>query len=215
MLDFQLPANPANQAPMAKYMLNQFPFLGLKTPVRRAKTKPLLAVSKNWANSHVMAAVAELYGRPQREYQYAAIELARAHVHSYGQRELATLSQYVMQKSWWDTVDALRPIFGDYVNLHPASLPDVYAMFAEHENFWMRRVAITLQLASKGATNTELLTRAIDYDLHTDEFFIQKAIGWALRQYSKTDAAWVAAFIASRPDLSKLAVREGSKYLVK
>jgi 3-methyladenine DNA glycosylase AlkD len=96
---------------------------------------------------------------------------------------------------------------------HPDALQPVFAMFAEHENMWMRRVAITLQLGSKAQTNTELLARAIEYDLATDEFFIQKAIGWALRQYSKTDAMWVRDFLVSQPQLSHLAVREGSKYL--
>ncbi|WP_127848773.1 DNA alkylation repair protein [Lacticaseibacillus hulanensis] len=212
-IEFTLGSNPANQAPMAKYMLNKFPFLGLKTPERKAQTKPLLAASRNWSVEEILAVVTELYARPEREYQYAAIDLARRHVRQYDLGTLRKLSAFITQKSWWDSVDAWRPLFGDYVLQHPDALQPVFAMFAEHENMWMRRVAITLQLGSKAQTNTELLARAIEYDLATDEFFIQKAIGWALRQYSKTDAMWVRDFLVSQPQLSHLAVREGSKYL--
>jgi 3-methyladenine DNA glycosylase AlkD len=212
-MEFELTANPANRAQMERYMLNHFHFLGLKTPERKAQTRPLLVASKNWSGAQVLTAVAALYARPEREYQYAAIDLARKHVREYGMPELRTLSEYVMQKSWWDSVDGWRPLFGDYVRLHPEQLTAVFQIFAHHDNFWMRRVAITLQLASKDATDTDLLTQAIEFDVGTDEFFIQKAIGWALRQYSKIDAAWVREFMADHPELSKLAVREGSKYL--
>jgi 3-methyladenine DNA glycosylase AlkD len=85
----------------------------------------------------------------------------------------------------------------------------LWTWFDGQPDFWLRRVAITLQLQAKADTDRALLTQAIDADLTTPEFFIQKAIGWALRQYSKTDAAWVRSFIAARPQMTKLAVREG------
>lgn len=85
-------------------------------------------------------------------------------------------------------------------------------MFYQHDNFWMRRVAIILQLLEKDTLDTVLLTKAIEYDIKTDEFFIQKAIGWALRNYSKFNPEWVREFVEQH-QLSKLAVKEATKYL--
>ena len=213
MVDFNFVPNVTNQAAMAKYMLNQFPFAGLKTPERKLQSRPLLLASRGWSVPTVIQTINDLYTRDEREYQYLAIDLARTHVRQYELADLVALGPLVMRKSWWDSVDAWRPLFGDYVRLYPQTLADVFGIFAEHDNFWMRRVAITLQLASKDATDTALLTRAIEYDIDTDEFFIQKAVGWALRQYSKTDSAWVRQFMTDHSQLSTLAVREGSKYL--
>ena len=213
MVDFNFVPNVTNQAAMAKYMLNQFPFAGLKTPERKLQSRPLLLASRGWSVPTVIQTVNDLYARDEREYQYLAIDLARKHVRQYELADLVALSPLVMRKSWWDSVDAWRPLFGDYVRLYQQTMADVFGIFAEHDNFWMRRVAITLQLASKDATDTTLLTRAIEYDIDTDEFFIQKAVGWALRQYSKTDSAWVRQFMIDHSQLSTLAVREGSKYL--
>lgn len=213
MFDLQFTTNADNASHMAAYMRNQFPFAGLKTPQRKAETKPLLKAAATWSSQQVLAQVAELYACDAREYQYAAIDLARHHVRQYTFTELTKLASFVTVKPWWDTVDAWRPLFWDYVALHPAQLPDVWALFFGQSDFWLRRVAITLQLQAKTDTNLTLLTQAIDADLTTDEFFIQKAIGWALRQYSKIDAAWVQAFIQARPQMRKLAIKEGSKYL--
>ncbi len=213
MLDFTFHGDADNAAAMAAYMRNQFPFVGLKTPARKAQTKPLLQASKTWPTAQVLAAVATLYARPEREYQYAAIALARYHVRQYSLADIQTLAGYVPQKAWWDSVDSWRPLFWDYLSLHPDQRAAVWQLFFGQADFWLRRVAITLQLAAKADTDVDLLTAAIDADLTTPEFFIQKAIGWALRQHSKVDADWVRSFIAARPELSKLALREGSKYL--
>ncbi|MFD1486051.1 DNA alkylation repair protein [Lacticaseibacillus baoqingensis] len=214
MLTFTLYGDAATAQAMAKYMRNQFPFVGLKTPQRKAQTKPLLQASRTWSTPDVLAAVQTLYARPQREYQYAAIELAREHVRDYDLDNLRLLAALVTKKAWWDTVDSLRPLFWDYWCLHPVDRPCLWGWFYGQADFWLRRVAITLQLQAKAQTDLTLLTQAIDADLTTPEFFIQKAIGWALRQYSKTDPDWVRAFITTRPQMTKLAVREGSKYLV-
>lgn len=213
MQGFHFVGNTADAAAMAAYMRNQFPFVGVKTPARKQQTRPLLQASRAWSTAQVLAAVAALYARPEREYQYAAIDLARKHVRTYQLADIQALAGYVTVKPWWDTVDAWRPLFWDYVCLHPEQLAAVWALFFGQPDFWLRRVAITLQLQAKADTDLARLTAAIDEDRATPEFFIQKAIGWALRQYSKTDATWVRAFIAARPDLSKLAVREASKYL--
>lgn len=213
MLDFKFVSDPQKSLAMSAYMRDQFPFVGLQSLARKAQEKPLLQLAKPWHQAQLLEAFAELYARPEREYQYAALDLARKHAMRFDFDGIQTLAGYVTVKPWWDTVDNLRPIFWLYLQRHYEDLPKVWALFYGQDNFWLRRVAITLQLSAKSETDSHLLTQAIEFDLTTDEFFIQKAIGWALRQYAKTDANWVKAFIQAQPKLSKLAVREASKHL--
>lgn len=209
---FKMSQNKINQEPMERYMRDQFPFLGLKTPQRKAESKAYISESKKLPMAEVFKEIAELYDRDEREYQYVAIDIAVANVKRLSFNDLENLTQYIQIKSWWDTVDTWRKVFGTYVVLHPIAKEKVFHLFYKHENFWMRRVSIILQLLEKDTLNTNLLAKAITYDLDTDEFFIQKAIGWALRNYSKFDPDWVRQFVASH-DLSKLAVKEGTKYI--
>lgn len=211
-LAFTLAGEPQNAAPMAAYMKNRFVFLGVKTPARTAQAAPLLKQSLTQPWPEVLAWIHELYARPEREYQYVAIALAQRNVKRLTLTELQALKPLVTQKAWWDSVDAWRKVYGTFVDRQPSTKRTVFDWFESSADFWDRRVAITLQLMSKSATDRALLTAAITRDRETDEFFIQKAIGWALRQYSKTDSAWVAAFIADH-QLSALATREAAKYL--
>lgn len=213
MLDFQFIGNAQNAQAMRAYMRDQFPFVGLKSPERKAQEKPLLQQAKAWDQTQLLEAFAELYAKPEREYQYAALDLARKYATRFDFDGIQTLAGYVTVKPWWDTVDNLRPIFWRYLQHHYEDMPKVWALFYDQTDFWLRRVAITLQLSAKSETDVNLLTQAIEYDLTTEEFFIQKAIGWALRQYARNDAQWVKAFIQAHPDLSKLAVREALKHL--
>ncbi|GHP14880.1 DNA-7-methylguanine glycosylase [Lentilactobacillus fungorum] len=209
---FRLVGDQKNQPFMEKYMRNQFPFLGLRTPQRKAQSQAFIKASKQWPTTKVIATVNRLYQRKPREYQYVAIDVADANVNRLAFSDIKALTQFVQIKSWWDTVDAWRKVFGKFVILHPEQKPAVFALFYRHKNFWMRRVAILLQLLEKQTLDTELLTKAIEFDQTTNEFFIQKAIGWALRNYSKYHPEWVKQFLESH-ELSKLAVKEGSKML--
>lgn len=211
---FKLVGNEGNKPFMEKYMRNQFPFLGVKTPERKAQSKELIRQSKQLALTELFAEIDRLYQREEREYQYVAIYLAYANVNRLEFTDLKKLTAYIQLKSWWDTVDAWRKIFGTYVVKHPAEKDAVFHLFYAHDNFWMRRVGILLQLLEKETLDPRLLTQAIEYDSNTDEFFIQKVIGWALRNYSKYDPAWVKMFI-KRHSLSQLAVKEGSKVIDK
>ena len=213
MLDFQFVGNAQNAQAMSAYMRDQFAFVGLKSPQRKVQEKSLLQQAKTWDQGQLLEAFADLYAKPEREYQYAALDLARKYATRFDFNGIQTLANYVTVKPWWDTVDNLRPIFWIYLQHHYEDMPKVWALFFGQDDFWLRRVAITLQLSAKSETDVHLLTQAIEYDLTTDEFFIQKAIGWALRQYARSDAQWVKAFIHAHPELSKLAVREASKHL--
>ncbi|GAK48282.1 DNA alkylation repair enzyme [Secundilactobacillus oryzae JCM 18671] len=211
-LDFTFSNNATNKPGMEAYLKNQFQFLGLKTPVRKAESKALIQASTKAELSDIRAWIDDLYHRGFREYQYLAIDLAVRNVKRWQLADLDDFRVYIKEDSWWDSVDSWRPLYGKYIALHPDQKQAVFNLFFGSDNMWERRVAINLQLMEKENTDTEMLEKAILADLKTDEFFIQKAIGWSLRQYSKTNPEWVANFIKTH-DLSKLAVREGSKYL--
>lgn len=201
-----------NRIPMENYMKNKFPFLGVQTPERRQQCKLIIKESKQLPLNSLLAMISEIYLRKEREYQYAAIDLAIANVKRLTSAEIIKLSDFVERNAWWDSVDAWRKLFGKYVQFNQDEKENVFTLFYKHPNFWMRRVSILLQLLEKETMDRNLLSKAISYDIDTEEFFIQKAIGWALRDYSKYSPEWTREFIDCYP-LSKLAKIEGSKYL--
>ncbi|WP_314063667.1 DNA alkylation repair protein [uncultured Vagococcus sp.] len=207
-----LPVNLDNQRPMAAYMKNRFVFLGLKAPQRQAICQDVLKASKQMPTEELMELIGAYYNLREREYQYLAIDLAIANVKRFSKSQTVALAEYVSQKAWWDSVDAWRKFFGLRIKYFPDELQEMYHHFHSSDDFWMRRVAINLQLMQKDETDLVLLTKAILKDQETDEFFIQKAIGWSLRQYSKTDPQWVRQFLEDY-QLSPLAVREATKHL--
>ncbi|MHA3066495.1 DNA alkylation repair protein [Lacticaseibacillus saniviri] len=204
--------NPDNAVTMAAYMKHHFSFVGVKTPERKAQSKALLKASLTVPLPEVLSQIDGLWQREEREYQYVAIDMAVINLRRWSLESLEQLVPYVNDKAWWDSVDAWRKLFQEYVKRHPEDRETVFKWFYGQDDFWLRRVGINLQLTAKADTDTAMLTKAILADQATDEFFIQKAIGWALRDYAKTDPEWVRQFIASHP-LSSLAAREGSKYL--
>lgn len=120
----------------------------------------------------------------------------------------------LVNKSWWDTVDGLHRVIGKVALKYP-ELDKTMIQWSLDENFWLRRVAINHQMHRKRKMKEELLEEIIVNNLEQEEFFINKAIGWALRDYSKTNPEWVIEFIDKhREKLSKLSIREGSKYIV-
>lgn len=116
-------------------------------------------------------------------------------------------------KQWWDTIDALDTIIGQ-IGLRDKRVDQLMLDWSQASDFWLRRIAIDHQRGRKEKTKQELLAKIIDNNLNREEFFINKAIGWALRDYSKTNPPWVKEFLASRKNgLAKLSLREASKYL--
>lgn len=198
--------------PMARYMKNLFPFCGVKKPQRALLERPFLKESLTLPLPELIQEIFRNYHKDEREYQYYAIDLAQKNIQRFSLADLAELLPLLAEKSWWDSIDAWRKVFATWVLAHPTELKQVYAFFYQHENFWYRRVAINLQLLFKEQTDPALLAQAILADLTTEDFFIQKAIGWALRDYSKVNPDWVKNFMQQH-SLSKLALREGSKYI--
>ena len=206
------PNQPELAEPMARYMKDLFPFCGVKKPQRALLERPFLKESTTLPMEELIQEIFRNYRKKEREYQYYAIDLAQKNITRFSLEDLKALLPLLGEKTWWDSIDAWRKVFSTWVLAHPAELEQVYCFFYQHENFWYRRVAINLQLMFKEQTDTELLTQAILADLTTDEFFIQKAIGWSLRDYSKVNPDWVREFMQQH-SLSKLALREGSKYI--
>ncbi|WP_237210093.1 DNA alkylation repair protein [Rothia nasimurium] len=206
--------NPVNAAPMAAYMRNQFPFLGIKTPQRRELIKPLLAEARTEAKTTGIdrTFVEACWQTPEREFQYAALDYLHALRRYLEPEDIDWLRELIEEKSWWDTVDRLDTMVGEILWRNPNDA--LILAWAQDANLWVRRVAIDHQRPRKAETNTALLEEIITLNFGSREFFINKAIGWSLREYSKTDLAWVADFIARHGTrMAPLSVREGSKRL--
>lgn len=213
MIKVELIQNPAKQEAMEKYMKKQFSFAGVSAPLRKSQSKEMLKESKSWSTKEVLSEVKRYYALEKREYQYVAIDLLQQNIKRITYEELASLFYLVTEKAWWDSVDSLRAVISRWCLLNPERFEQVFQYFTASKNFWNRRVAINLQLGYKEKTQTDNLQAAIIQDSDTNEFFIQKAIGWSLRDYSKSNPAWVKNFISETHNLSPLAIREGSKYL--
>lgn len=204
-------AVPEKAAQMAAYMKNRFTFLGVATPERRQIGKPYLRADKGRAVD--WAFIDTCWASPYREMHYIAADYLHAKQNQLTAADIPRLQTLISRNAWWDSVDSfIRPL-GDILHRCPEARAPIEAM-SRADDYWLRRAAITAQLLAKDATDTALLATVINNNLNQREFFINKAIGWALRQYSKTDAAWVRHYIAAHRDsLSVLSIREASKYL--
>jgi 3-methyladenine DNA glycosylase AlkD len=204
-------ANPTKAGPMAAYMKDQFPYLGLQKPQRAELSREFLKAKK--AEIGVDDAfIDRCFALPEREFAYLALSYLDTVKARLKPKDIPLLERLAQTRPWWDTVDSIAPIAGDLLLRFPEAREETAARWMAHDSLWLRRVSIIFQLKYKSQTDTGLLARAIEANCGTNEFFLNKAIGWALREYSKTDAAWVRAFIASHR-LHPLSVREGSKYV--
>ena len=129
------------------------------------------------------------------------------------ENDLPKLERLVVTKSWWDTVDILDRVVGSLVYDKP-ELEKIILQWSLSDNIWLRRVAIDHQLLRKEKTNVQLMEKILQNNLNQTEFFINKSIGWALRDYSKTNPAWVETFIEKNKErMADLSIKEASKYL--
>ena len=210
---FEQNANPVQAGPMKKYMRDQFEYLGIKSPQFKALMKDFIAANGTPPIEELDRILRDLWTLSQREFQYAATSfLGRA------QKELpasfiTTIEYMIITKSWWDTVDTISggPL-GVHFHRFPAVREKYLAKWRASDNFWLRRAAILFQLNYKKETDFELLCDIIRENLGSKEFFINKAIGWALRQYARVDPSAVKKFVESTP-LHPLSRREAMKHL--
>ncbi|WP_264739913.1 DNA alkylation repair protein [Cytobacillus firmus] len=199
--------------PMQNYMKNHFPFLGIKTPERRALLKEFFNKTCLLKQEFNPDFVEALWDLEEREYQAAALDYIGKFIRKLDKSHLSLVEKLITTKSWWDTVDMLAAhAVGAIAAKNPEVIPEKIEGWATSENMWLRRTAILFQLKYKIRTDEDLLYRYILQNNDSKEFFIQKAIGWALREYSKTNPESVKRFIESNT-LAKLSIREGSKYI--
>ncbi|NLX83209.1 MAG: DNA alkylation repair protein [Clostridiales bacterium] len=209
---FEAHQNPKFAAQMAAYMRDLFPFYGIKTPLRKELSRAFISQQRK-AKATDWALLYRLWEMPMRECQYLVCDILSARRRSQVYEDIARMKPFVTTKQWWDTIDALDGLIGD-LGLTDSRVDDLMLSWSTHEDFWLRRIAIDHQLGRKEKTNTALLAQIIKNNLGSKEFFVNKAIGWSLREYSKTNPRWVEAFIEyNRTALSPLSIREGSKYL--
>jgi len=209
--DFYNNRNQDQAVDMAKYMRNLFPFLGLKKPERMLISREFLKDKKkdkdvDWGFIH------KCFDMPEREFQYLAIDYMEKVIDLFKADDIFRIEELLVKKSWWDSVDAINKILGHIAMKYPQLKEDTISRWIKSDNIWLVRISIIFQLKYKEKTDTEFLSKAIKYNSGTKEFFIDKAIGWALREYSKTNKEWVRDFIENN-QLSKLSIREGSKYI--
>ena len=204
-------ANPDDAVAMKAYMKNKFEFLGVKTPARRKLVK---AFFKQQTDSVIdWNFINEAWNNPYRELQYVALDYLEIRKKLLAPSDLPRLKKLAQTKSWWDTVDFLDRLVGSIIARFPETKATILSWSCD-EDIWLRRLAIDHQLLRKEETDTELLEKILVNNLGQTEFFINKAIGWALRDYSKTNPNWVKDFIERhRAEMAALSIREGSKYL--
>lgn len=204
-------ANPSLAAPMKKYMRDQFEYLGIKSPQLRLLFRQVIKEQGLPALEDLDAIVSELWEFPQREYQYLAIGLMERLEKKLPSKSIKTLEYMITHKSWWDTVDNISHSVGIHFKRYPEVREKYLAKWRTSNNFWLRRTAILFQLDYKKETDFDLLGEIIRENLDSKEFFINKAIGWSLRQYARVDPKAVKKFVDSTP-LHPLSRREAMKH---
>jgi 3-methyladenine DNA glycosylase AlkD len=206
-------SNPERAAGARKYVKDQFEFLGTGSQERRDILKSFIDEYGPPDPGRLGEFAGYLWDMPKREYPYCAIDFLHKYVKKYRKEDIQWIEGLIIQKSWWDTVDGLASwICGSYFSQFPEMIKPVTSAWMDSGNRWLQRSALLFQLKYKGKTDTELLSEyIIRLSGHTD-FFIRKAIGWILREYSKTDPSWVAEFVAGH-SLSGLSYREATKYI--
>ena len=198
---------------MEKYMQDKFIFLGIRGPKRTELYKKYFPATRktkviDWNFIEIC------WNREEREFQYAVVYYLKTMQKFLKKGDISKLKYLVITKSWWDTVDLLSKIIGDVVNRNK-ELKTLMLEWSKKENdIWLRRVAILHQLSFKENVDKLLLETILEDNLSDGEFFINKAIGWALRDYSKVNPEWVRKFIEkNRSEMANLSLREASKYL--
>ena len=210
-------ADPVRAPQQQAYMKSELPFFGVGVPQCRRiagsvfRAHPL-PDARAWE-----AAILDLWRKAaHREERYAAVELLLFSRYAIWLEpaRVPLIEEMVVTGAWWDYVDAIagRGV-GTMLAAHPRPMKAVLREWAKGDNIWKRRAAILAQLRAKRATDTTLLADAIGPSIGHPEFFLRKGIGWALREYSKTDPAWVLEFVGTHPELSGLSRREALKYL--
>ncbi len=209
---FESKEDKENAIAMSKYMRNMFDFYGIPTPKRKEVYNDFIKSEKkskviNWEF------LDKCYEDKHREFQYLVYDYLLAKKQYLSFEDIPKIKNYITTKSWWDTIDFLCKAIGD-IELRDSRVKELMVDWSKSDNIWLKRSAIEHQLGLKDKTDAKLLEQIIINNFGSDEFFINKAIGWALREYSKTNPNWVKNFINKYKDkMNSLSIKEASKYI--
>jgi 3-methyladenine DNA glycosylase AlkD len=208
---FEEKANQENARKQKAYMRNQFEFFGLGADALKALTKDFLQQHGFPPAIQMRETITELWQQPERECQYFAMMMLEKKIKTADESIIDLLEWMIINKSWWDTIDMIAPkLAGTYFKNYPHQINNIIEKWMHSGNFWLQRACLLFQLKYKSATNQELLFDLINRLSGENEFFIRKAIGWALREYSKTNPEAVLQFVATH-DLKPLSRKEALK----
>lgn len=198
---------------MTAYMKNRFSYYGLQSPIRRELQKQFIAENGKLDPKIASKEIKKVWNSCNREVNYAIIDILK-HKRYWEEEDSIELAEWlIVNQSWWDTVDLLAVnCAGQFLKTHPEKTEYYNAKWISSDNMWLNRTAMLFQLKYKDDFNFELLKSNIRHHSHQKEFFIKKAIGWALREYSKRNPSAVIKFMEEN-ELQYLSIREASKYL--
>jgi 3-methyladenine DNA glycosylase AlkD len=210
-------ADPVRAASAQAYMKSPMPFLGVRVPDVRRLTAAAVARYPFGSAGEQRATVLELWRNAEfREERYAAIDLTLGKLVATDLQMLPVYEEIIRQGAWWDFADGVAGRICSLLQAHRAKMSAVILDWSADPDLWIRRASITAQLKAKGDTDPELLRRVIEANLADPEFFIRKAIGWALREYAKTAPDWVSDFVVEHGEsMSPLSRREALKHLAR
>ena len=212
-IEFEKHKNAKIALEQKAYMRHQFQFYGLKATVRREIQKPFFIKEYLPQKSEIEHIIKTLWEKPQREYQHFAQELAFKYVKQLELKDINLFEFMVTNKSWWDTVDFIaNKLMGEYFKTFPNQKEKYVTKWLKSDNIWLQRSALLFQLKYKNKIDTVLLSSTINSLLNSKEFFINKAIGWVLREYSRTNPNWVIEFV-NNTELSTLSKKEALRLL--
>jgi len=212
--DLRAAANSDKAPQMVAYMKDHFAFLGVTSPERKSLQKPFMVVARRSEPDDVLDVADLCWDADEREFQYVGSDLLRARAKTFAATDLERLHRLIVDKSWWDTIDALasHPV-GTLVQRFP-ELGGTMDAWIDDPNIWVARTAILHQLRYKIEVDEERLFSYVEKRASDTEFFIRKALGWALRSYARVAPDAVRTFVAAHSDeLSGLTKREALKHL--
>ncbi len=206
--------NDQDAAQMAAYMKNHFPFLGIRKPRLKELTRPLFERQNLPDGSDIPTCIQQLWELGPREFQMVALELFRKMEKVLCPADLPWITGLITQKSWWDTVDFLATHgVGVLRHKYPDQTTPIIENWIQHDNLWLTRSAVICQVLYRKKTDILFLEQAIIHNMERKEFFLKKAIGWALRAYAQENPTWVLGFVEAHSEaLSGLSIREALKH---
>ena len=197
---------------MSKYMQDKFRFLGVRGATRTEIYKKYFPDARK-TKTIDWDFVENCWNKEEREFQYVVVYYLKAMQKFLKREDISKLKYLIVTKSWWDTVDLLAKVVGSLI-IRIEEYDQIMLEWSKDSNIWLRRVAILYQLSLKDKVDKQVLDEILVNNLGDSEFFINKAIGWALRDYSKYNPEWVREFIKkNKENMANLSIREASKYI--